>query len=256
MSSDLFDIQGKVIIFIGANGGLGTNIALGLAAAGANVIPVGRNREKNADLVAKIEAYGVQSLVAAVDATQREQLEQLKTEVLARFGRIDVLINAAGALVKKPFLEISEAEWDHVFNTNLKAMYMACQVFGATMTEQGFGKIVNFSSMGSFLGITRSSAYCTTKGGVNQLTKALACEWGEKGVNVNAIAPGWFKTNLNANFLGQPEVEAKISGDTPLRRYGQSRDLLGAIVFLSSSASDFVTGAIIPVDGGYLALAL
>ncbi|EAX46936.1 short-chain dehydrogenase/reductase SDR [Thermosinus carboxydivorans Nor1] len=254
--ANLFDITDKVIVAVGGSGGLGTAICLGLAEAGAHVIPVSRNKEKNAALVAKIEALGRRSMTVSIDATNRAEMEQLKDEIVAKFGRVDVLINAAGALVKKPFLEVGEDEWDHVINVNLKSIYTACQVFGPIMLEQGYGKIINFSSMGAFLGITRSSAYCTTKGGVNQLTKVLACEWGPKGVNVNAIAPGFFKTPLNEMFLGLPEVEAKITGDTPMRRYGKAPDLLGTIIFLSSAASDFVTGAVIPVDGGYLALAL
>lgn len=256
MGLEIFVLTGKVVVFVGANGGLGTAMGLGLAEAGAHVIPVSRNKTKNVELVKKFQDMGRKSMVVSVDATKREEMEQLKEQVMQEFRRVDVLINAAGALVKKPFLEISEEEWDHVMNVNLKAMYMACRVFGAVMLQQRSGKIINISSMGAFLGITRSSAYCTTKGGVNQLTKVLASEWGPYGINVNAIAPGFFVTPLNEKFLGQPEVEAKITGDTPMKRYGRAVDLVGAAIFLSSAASDFVTGTVIPVDGGYLAYAI
>ncbi|MFZ5755003.1 MAG: SDR family NAD(P)-dependent oxidoreductase, partial [Bacillota bacterium] len=195
------------------------------------------------------------SMLVSVDATRRDQLEKLREQVIAEFGRVDILVNAAGTLVKKPFLEISEDEWDRVMDVNLKAMYLACQVLGPLMVEQRSGKIINISSMGAFLGITRSSAYCATKGGVNQLTKVLASEWGPYGVTVNAIAPGFFVTPLNEKVLTQPEVEAKLTGDTPLKRYGNPRDLVGTTIFLASAASDFVTGTVIPVDGGYLAYA-
>lgn len=255
MGLELFDLAGKVAVFIGANGGLGSAMSLGLAEAGADVIPVSRNEGKNEELVRKIETLGRRSMLVSVDATRRDQLEKLREQVIAEFGRVDILVNAAGTLVKKPFLEITEVEWDRVMDVNLKAMYLACQVLGPLMVEQRSGKIINISSMGAFLGITRSSAYCATKGGVNQLTKVLASEWGPYNVTVNAIAPGFFVTPLNEKVLTQPEVETKLTGDTPLKRYGNPRDLVGTTIFLASAASDFVTGTVIPVDGGYLAYA-
>lgn len=252
----MFDLTGKVAITVGGSGGLGTEVSLGLARAGADVIPMSRNLENNQRLAHEIEALGRRSLGLSVDILDRQQVDQAVGQIMEKFGHIDILVNAAGALAKKPFLEYTEEDWDRVMDTNLKGMFIVSQAVGKIMVEQKAGKIINFASMGSFLGITRSSAYCASKGGVVQLTKVLAGEWGPYGVNVNAIAPGWFKTQLNQHFLGQPEVQAKICGDTPLRRYGKAQDLVGAVVFLASPASDFVTGATLSVDGGYLSLAL
>ncbi len=256
MSLDLFDLSGKVALFIGGGGGLGKVVSLGLARAGANVIPVSRNKERNADLVEEIMALGRKSFLTSVDITDRLDIKRLVDEVIEKFGKIDILINAAGKNYKKPALELTEKEWDDVLEVNAKGVFLVSQIVGEKMIAQGGGKIINFASLGSHLGITRSVAYCSSKGAVMQMTKVLAAEWAPYGINVNCISPGYFKTPLTEKVLSEKETCEKIINRTPMRRLGIPEDLVGAVIFLASDASNFVTGTTIAVDGGFLSLAI
>ncbi|RKO67017.1 SDR family NAD(P)-dependent oxidoreductase [Desulfofundulus salinus] len=256
MSLDLFDLSGKVALFIGGGGGLGKVVSLGLARAGANVIPVSRNKERNADLVEEIMALGRKSFLTSVDITNKMDIKRLVNEVIENFGKIDILINAAGKNYKKPALELTEEEWDDVLEVNAKGVFLASQIVGEKMIAQGGGKIINFASLGSHLGITRSVAYCSSKGAVMQMTKVLATEWAPYGINVNCISPGYFKTPLTEKVLSEKETCEKIINRTPMRRLGVPEDLVGAVIFLASDASNFVTGTTIAVDGGFLSLAI
>ena len=256
MSLELFDLSGKVVLFIGGGGGLGQAVSLGLASAGADVIPVGRSAESNADLVIQIEDLGRKSLLTSVDITDENDIKRLVDQVMNKFGRIDILINAAGKNYKKPALELSQDEWDDVFKVNAKGVFTVSQVVGERMIAQGGGKIINFASLGSHLGITRSVAYCSSKGAVLQMTKVLAAEWAPYGVNVNSISPGYFQTPLTEKMLKEKETFDKIITRTPMQRLGQPQDLVGAVIFLASDASNFVTGTTIAVDGGFLSLAI
>ncbi|WP_031515416.1 SDR family NAD(P)-dependent oxidoreductase [Desulfofalx alkaliphila] len=252
----MFDLSDKVILFVGGGGGLGRTISLGLAKAGANVIPVSRNVERNKDLVAEIEALGRKSLLTSLDATNEDDVKRLVAELVEKFGRIDVLINAAGKNYKKPVLELTAEEWDDVMAVNLKGTFLCCKYVGEKMIAQGGGKIINIASLGSHLGITRSSAYCASKGGVLQLTKVLSAEWAAHGINVNCISPGYFKTPLTEKMLSEKETYNSIVNRTPMKRLGVPEDLVGATIFLASEASNFVTGSTIAVEGGFLSLAL
>lgn len=250
--TEMFSLEGKVALTVGGSGALGTAISLGLARAGADVIPASRNLDNNTKLAREIEALGQRSMAVSVDASDRAQMKELVEKVVRDFGHIDIVVNMAGTLFKKPMLELTDEEWDKTMTVNLKSMFVTGTIVAEKMREQGSGVIINFASMGSFLAIKRSSAYCASKGGVAQLTKVMAAEWAPYGVRVNAIAPGWFRTKLNEVFLGLPETEQRICSRTPLNRYGKAEDLVGPTVFLASEASSFVTGVVLPVDGGYL----
>lgn len=256
MSTQLFDLNGKVAIFVGGGGGLGRTISLGLARAGANVIPVSRDKERNREAVEEIVALGRKSLLTSVDVTDEQDVKRLVDEVMAKFGHIDILINAAGKNYKKPALELTGEEWDDVLAVNLKGTFLACKAVGEKMIAQKSGKIINIASLGSHLGITRSAAYCASKGAVLQLTKVLAAEWAPYGINVNCISPGYFKTPLTEKMLSVKETYDKIVNRTPMQRLGLPEDLVGATIFLCSDASNFVTGSTIAVDGGFLSLAI
>ncbi len=253
MQSSLFDLTGRVAVVTGGTSGLGRAIALGLAAAGADVVPTSRRLPEVEKVAAEIEGLGRRSLRIASDVLNRASLQALHDGVIAAFGKVDILVNAAGITAKAPTLQAEEAAWTRIIDTNLTGTMRACQIFGGTMTRAGYGRIINIASVVSFVGFYEVAAYSASKAGVASLTKVLAIELAEKGVNVNGIAPGVFPTPLNRSLIqGTPRGE-ELLARTPMHRFGQPHELAGAAIFLASEAASYVTGEVIVVDGGFLA---
>ena len=253
MSQSLFDLSGRVAVVTGGTTGLGHAIALGLARAGADVVASSRRAEQVEKTAAEIEALGRTTLRITSDVQKRETVQALHSAVISEYGKVDILVNAAGVTHKSPTLEESEAEWSRVIETNLTGTLRGCQIFAPSMVKAGWGRIINIGSLTTFVGFYQVAAYSASKAAVGSLTKVLAIELAKSGVNVNAIAPGMFPTDLNAPLIqGTPRGE-ELMMRSPMGRFGKAEELVGAAVFLASQASSFVTGEIIAVDGGFLA---
>jgi NAD(P)-dependent dehydrogenase (short-subunit alcohol dehydrogenase family) len=250
---NVLDLSGRVAVVIGATSGIGRILAVGLARHGADVVPSGRRREKLEEVCREIEEVGRRTMVHSVDALRRESVDMLRDAILKKFGRIDILINAAGLTLKKPTADIGEGEWAWILDTNLTGVLRACQSFYEPLKGSGRGRIVNIASLGSFLAFHEVAAYSASKAAVLSLTKSLACEWARDGICVNAIAPGVFPTELNRSLIvGTPRGDEMLMR-TPMGRFGKPEELIGAAVLLASDGASFLTGQCIAVDGGYLA---
>ena len=253
MASKLFDLTGKTAVVVGGTSGIGLAMALGLADAGADVVATSRRAEQVEEAAAAIEAKGVKSLRLTSDVVDRESLETLHEGVIKEFGKVDILINCAGKIKRAPTVDFPEDLWNDIMDTNVTGTLRACQIFGKHMLEKGYGRIINIASLNTFVSLKEVAAYAASKAAVGSLTKSLAVEWSSQGVNVNAIAPGVFRTALNQKLLDESERGKELRMRTPMGRFGRTEELVGAAVFLSSDAAAFITGEILVVDGGFLA---
>ena len=253
MGYSLLELGGKTAVVIGGTSGIGRAIAHGLAEAGADVVPTSRRIEQVETAAQEIEAIGRRSLRVASDVSDRESLEKVLSETIAEFGKVDILVNSAGRTKRAPTLEFDEEDWNDILETNLTGTLRSCQIFGRHMLERGYGRIINIASLSTFVALFEVAAYSASKAAVASLTKSLAVEWSSKGVNVNAIAPGVFRTALNEKLLDESERGREFQLRTPMKRFGKVEELAGAAVFLASDAASFVTGEVLVVDGGFLA---
>ena len=248
----LFDLTGKVAVVTGGNGGIGLGMARGLAQAGAAVVVAARNATKSAAAVAELEGFGVKSAFVPLDAANPDSCRAMIRAVVDRFARLDILVNNAGISIRKPPETYELSEWLKVIDTNLNGVFVLCQAAYAPFKAQGGGKIINIGSMMSIFGGAYAAPYSTSKGGIVQLTKSLATAWAKDNIQVNAVLPGWIDTELTRDARAQVKgLNERVLARTPAGRWGVPDDLSGIAVFLASAASDFVTGAAIPVDGGY-----
>ena len=253
MSFPGLDLTDRTAVVIGATSGIGKAIALGLADAGADVVPTGRRAKLTKQTARDIEARGRRSLSITADVSDADSLQALADATIKKFGKVDILVNAAGRTVRRPTLEVSDAEWNEIMDTNLTGMLRACRVFGYYMIAQRYGRIINIGSLTSVVALYEVAAYGASKAGVAALTKSLAVEWAPHNVCVNAILPGVFRTALNEGLLDGTDRGRELLIRTPMRRFGQPEEVAGAAIFLASEAASFVTGHLLTVDGGFLA---
>ena len=248
----MFDLKGRVALVTGGNGGIGLGMARGLAEAGAAIGIAGRNQAKSEAAAAELAKLGVKTAVLTADVTDEAQCRQMVDDTVARLGRLDILVNNAGINIRKAPQDLTMAEWKEVVDTNLTSVFACSQAVYPVMKQAGGGKIINIGSMLSIFGAGFAAAYGASKGGVVQLTKALASGWAKDNIQVNAVLPGWIDTDLTRSAREQIKgLNTMVLMRTPAGRWGQPPDLAGIAVFLAAPASDFITGAAIPVDGGY-----
>jgi NAD(P)-dependent dehydrogenase (short-subunit alcohol dehydrogenase family) len=247
------DLSDRTAVVIGGTSGIGEAIALGLATAGADVIPTGRRAEQVNVIASKVKALGSRSLAVTTDVTDRTSIERLFAASLDAFGKIDILVNSAGQIKRGPTMESVESEWNQILDTNLMGVLRACQVFGRHMLDRRYGRVINITSLNAFVSLFEVAAYAASKAAVQSLTKSLAVEWAAQGVCVNAIVPGVFPTSLNSELLHSNPRGQELLMRTPMKRFGNPEELVGAAIFLASEAASFVTGSVVTVDGGFLA---
>jgi 2-deoxy-D-gluconate 3-dehydrogenase len=250
---NMFSLKGKVAIITGGNGGIGKEIAQAFAGMGANIVIAARNERKTADAEGEIrEAFGIQVLGLKVDVTDERQVRRMIDQTLEEFKRIDILVNNAGITIRKMPQEYQMSEWDEILRVNLRGVFLCSQAVYPAMKKAGGGKIINIGSMTSIFGSAKMAPYGASKGGVVQMMRSLAVAWAPDNIQVNAILPGWINTDLAIQARKDlPGLEERVKERTPMGRFGETQDLAGAAIFLAAPASDFVTGAALPVDGGF-----
>ena len=248
-----FDLSGKVALVTGAGRGIGYHTALALAKYGADVIVSSRTVPELENVASAIENMGRRAMIQSADITDVNQIRSMVDAAREIFGRIDILVNNAGINRPQPAVDVTEENWDLIMNTNLKGLFFCAQAVGHVMIEQKYGKIINISSDAGSVGLLKRAAYCASKGGVNLLTKVLAIEWAAHHINVNAIAPAFIETPLTEPMFRDQGFREYVLGNTPLGRVGQPEEVSGAVVFLASKASDYMTGHVMLVDGGWTA---
>ena len=246
-------LENQTAVILGGTTGIGRALALGLAQAGADVIPTGRRTDPLEQTAAAIEALGRQTLRQPTDITSRPALESLRDAVLAQFGKVDILINCAGIIQRSPTLTLPEADWQRILDTNLTGTLRACQIFGAPMLDRKYGRIINISSLNAFVALNEVAAYAASKAALVSLTRSLAVEWSRHGVLVNSIAPGVFRTDLNAQLLDSTPRGQELLTRTPIARFGRTEELIGAAIYLAAPTTSYTTGQTLIVDGGFLA---
>jgi NAD(P)-dependent dehydrogenase (short-subunit alcohol dehydrogenase family) len=248
-----FDLQGKVAVVVGGTSGIGRAMGLGLAEAGADLVPTARRSDLVDTAAKEIESLGGRSLRICCDVNDRASLQRVLDAVVNEFGKADILVYAAGITKREPFLDVKEQQWREIVETNLTGAFHTCQIFGRHMVERRYGRIVNITSLGSYLGLSGVAAYAASKAGLASLTRTLAVEWAKDGVCVNAIVPGVFRTALNAQLLDGTARGQELLTRTPMKRFGKLEELVGGAIFLASGAASFVTGTLLHIDGGFLA---
>jgi NAD(P)-dependent dehydrogenase (short-subunit alcohol dehydrogenase family) len=250
---ELFSLAGRVAVVMGGTSGIGRMLAVSMAEAGADVVATGRRENLLAEVASAIEKAGRKTLRKTTDASSRESIDALRDSVMKEFGHVDILVNAAGQIFRKPTVAITEAEWNNLVDVNLTGTLRSCQSFYEPLVAGGRGRVVNIASLNSYVSFFEVAAYAASKSGVLGLTRSLAVEWAQKGVNVNAIAPGVFRTELNSGLLDGTDRGRELLMRTPMKRFGKIPELAGTAIFLASEAASFITGQCIAVDGGFLA---
>jgi len=246
-------LEGKIAVIVGGTSGIGRALSIGLADAGADVIASARRKEQVEETADAIEAKGKRTLRVTSDVADRASLENLHAQTLEHFGKVDILINCAGRIKRAPTLTFPEEEWQSIIDTNLTGTLRACQIFGKHMLDRGYGRIINIASLNTFVALNEVAAYAASKAAVASLTRSLAVEWSKHGVCVNAIAPGVFRTALNAELLDSTPRGKELLMRTPMGRFGKTEEVVGAAIYLSSDGASYVTGQTLVVDGGFLA---
>lgn len=253
MSFPGLDLANRTAVVIGATSGIGKAIALGLADAGADVVPTGRRANLAREVAGEVEGRGRRSLEITTDVSDTHSIQALADATIEKFGRVDILVNAAGYTIRRATIDVSDDEWEGILDINLTGMLRACRAFGRHMIDRRYGRIINIGSLTSVVALQEVAAYGASKAGVAALTKSLAVEWAPYNVCVNAILPGVFRTALNEGLLDGTDRGDELLMRTPMRRFGQPEEVAGAAVFLASDAASFVTGHLLAVDGGFLA---
>jgi len=250
---EMFDLKHKVAVVIGGTSGIGEALSIGLAKAGADVVATSRNRSKVENVCKKISDLGKKSFVYPIDAASEKDIKSFYEECMNFYNKVDILINAAGINIRNNIFDLSYEDWQKVIKTNLDSVFLGIKYFAKNMVERNYGKIINIGSLNSVVAMSNLSAYAASKGGVIQLTKAAAVELSKYNINVNAILPGYFYTEMTEKIMKNEVTYNRIINRTPMKRIGKVDELVGAAIFLASDASNFITGETLAVDGGFLA---